>query len=45
VAFPQNHEVIEENDILKMIIKLYRLSYRDIVVFGRKLKMLNVSIL
>ncbi len=44
VAFPQDHEVIEEEDILKTFIKIYRLSYRDVVSFGKKLKLLNISI-
>ena len=37
--------IIPGKDILKKIIEIHKLSYRDIVVFGRKLNLLNVSII
>ena len=45
VAGPVQPEVVEEKDILKTIMKMYGLSCREIVTFGRKLRLLNVSIL
>ena len=45
VAYPTQQVVIEEDNILKTFVRLYGMSYRDVVVFGRKLNLLNVSII
>ena len=37
-------EIIDEKNILKTIAEMYNLSYRGIVTFGKKLKLLNISI-
>ena len=38
-------EIIPERNILTTIVKMYNLNYRDIVTFGKKLKLLNISII
>lgn len=45
VAHPDIHEIIEKDEIFSVISTFYKLSFRDVVVFAKKLKMLNVSIL
>ena len=45
VAHPEVHEVIEKEDILSVISNIYSFSFREVVVFAKKLKLLNVSII
>ena len=45
VASPVEHDVLEEENILKKIVEMYDLTLRDVVMFARKLKLLNVSII
>ena len=45
VAHPDVHEVIEKEDILSVISNIYNFGFREVVVFAKKLKILNVSII